>query len=247
MKNILLLSKNTFLSILCLIIFNSRLSNAQSTQENIMKVIRIENEAFFKRDTAKLKSVWLRNDSIQRTFISKWIFFDIKGWNKIQLEIEKLATSPIDKVPVAIKYNNVETRISGKMAFVEFDKIIPSTDNLNLDSHDYGVLMKEKNQWKLLKLVTIYGESFTNNPRNLEENLNDSGYQLLNANKMPEALELFKMNVGLNPKSWNVYDSLGEGYLLAGEKKLAIENYEKSLELKPDNKNAKMALGKLKN
>lgn len=247
MKNIQSFSKNIILSILCLIIFNKNLSNAQSKQEeSLMKVIRTENEAFFNRDTAKLKSVWLRNDAIQRSFISKWSLFEMKGWEKIQIEIDKLAARPIDRVPLVIKYENVKTHIFNKMAFVEYDKVIPKIDDLNFDSHDYGILINEKNQWKLLKLVTLYTETFSNNPRNLEENLNDTGYQFLGSNKTSEAIELFKMNVRLNPKSWNVYDSLGEAFALAGDKKLAIENYEKSLELKPNSKSAKMALEKLR-
>jgi tetratricopeptide (TPR) repeat protein len=43
-----------------------------------------------------------------------------------------------------------------------------------------------------------------------------------------------------------VYDSLGEAYAAAGKKELAIENYEKSLELDPKNENAKDRLKKLK-
>jgi len=38
---------------------------------------------------------------------------------------------------------------------------------------------------------------------------------------------------------------LGEGYLVKGDKKLAIENYKMSLELDPDNENAKEILKQL--
>ena len=37
------------------------------------------------------------------------------------------------------------------------------------------------------------------------------------------------------PDSWNVYDSLGEGYMNKGEKDLAIEFYSKALEMAPEN------------
>jgi len=40
------------------------------------------------------------------------------------------------------------------------------------------------------------------------------------------------------PESSNVYDSLGEAFMLNGEKAPAIENYEKSLKLNPNNANA---------
>ncbi|MBN1270673.1 MAG: tetratricopeptide repeat protein [Candidatus Aminicenantes bacterium] len=40
------------------------------------------------------------------------------------------------------------------------------------------------------------------------------------------------------PDSANLYDSLGEAYLIQGNKDMAIKNYKKSLELNPDNQNA---------
>ena len=40
-------------------------------------------------------------------------------------------------------------------------------------------------------------------------------------------------------------DSLGEGYLESGDKKSAVENYKKSLELDPTNENAREVLKKI--
>jgi tetratricopeptide (TPR) repeat protein len=42
-----------------------------------------------------------------------------------------------------------------------------------------------------------------------------------------------------------VYDSLGEAFMAAGERELAIENYEKALEIDPDNSNAVRMLERL--
>lgn len=67
-----------------------------------------------------------------------------------------------------------------------------------------------------------------------ENELNSLGYALLGRDKTADAIEIFKFNVELFPESFNVYDSLGEAYLKAGDKKLALENYKKSLEIKPD-------------
>lgn len=78
-----------------------------------------------------------------------------------------------------------------------------------------------------------------------EDELNSVGYILLNADKVTEAIEVFKLNVEAFPKSGNVYDSLGEAYLVDGNEKLAIENYRKSLEIDPTNTNAKNVLRKL--
>jgi cytochrome c-type biogenesis protein CcmH/NrfG len=60
------------------------------------------------------------------------------------------------------------------------------------------------------------------------------------------AVQIFKLNAREFPDSWNVWDSLGESYVKAGDVKSAKENYEKSLAINPDNKNAREALAKLK-
>ena len=55
--------------------------------------------------------------------------------------------------------------------------------------------------------------------------VNAIGYRLLAKKRNREAIELFKMNVEDYPKSANVYDSLGEAYMINGDKKEAVENY----------------------
>ncbi len=78
-----------------------------------------------------------------------------------------------------------------------------------------------------------------------EQEINTLGYMLLRDDKTEEAIEIFKLNVSEHPKAWNVYDSLGEAYMKKGENELAIENYQKSLELNPSNENGKDMLKKL--
>jgi len=69
---------------------------------------------------------------------------------------------------------------------------------------------------------------------------------LLRANHLKEAIEIFKLNVADYPNSANAYDSLGEAYLTAGDKELAIRNYEKSVELNPKNDGGIETLKKLR-
>jgi CubicO group peptidase (beta-lactamase class C family) len=77
------------------------------------------------------------------------------------------------------------------------------------------------------------------------DSLNSAGYRLLQQKKVADAIEIFQLNVRLHPDSWNVYDSLGEAYMDKGDKQLAIQNYQKSLELNPKNSGAVEALKKL--
>ena len=78
-----------------------------------------------------------------------------------------------------------------------------------------------------------------------EISINGIGYYLMNSGKIREAIEVFKLNVEIFPKSFNVYDFLGEAYMKSGDNENAIKNYRKSLELNPDNNNAREMLKKL--
>jgi tetratricopeptide (TPR) repeat protein len=80
----------------------------------------------------------------------------------------------------------------------------------------------------------------------IERRINDKGYDLLGGGKRNEAIAMFELGVIAFPKSANAFDSLGEAYMEAGNKKLAIENYEKSLKLDADNKNGEEMSKKLR-
>ncbi|MCP2027928.1 CubicO group peptidase (beta-lactamase class C family) [Flavobacterium sp. HSC-32F16] len=94
--------------------------------------------------------------------------------------------------------------------------------------------------------VTAYKKLKTDPSYAIKEgDINNAGYQLLQTGKKKEAIEIFKINVETFPKSGNVYDSLGEAYLSDGDKKLAIVNYSKSIELDPSNEAGKKVLEEL--
>jgi putative tributyrin esterase len=78
-----------------------------------------------------------------------------------------------------------------------------------------------------------------------ERDFNSLAYSLLNAKKMKEAIEVFKLAVDAFPNSSNVYTSLGEAYLTAGDTALAAEYYRKSVELDPSNQKGIEMLGRL--
>ncbi|MGB7054918.1 MAG: serine hydrolase, partial [bacterium] len=79
-----------------------------------------------------------------------------------------------------------------------------------------------------------------------ERTVNLRGYALLAEGEIAEAIAVLRLNVYLYPESANVYDSLGEAYMVAGNTALASENYEKSLKLDPDNENAVEKLKELR-
>lgn len=78
-----------------------------------------------------------------------------------------------------------------------------------------------------------------------ESDINDIAFILLGKGMKKEAIDIFKYNLATNPNSANAYDGLAEGYEDIGEKKLAIENFKKSVELDPKNNYAADRIKKL--
>ena len=75
--------------------------------------------------------------------------------------------------------------------------------------------------------------------------LNQRGYQLLQAGDITRSIGLFRICVEIFPASWNAHDSLAEAYLAAGETDHAKIHYRRSLELNPENGNARRRLNEL--
>lgn len=79
-----------------------------------------------------------------------------------------------------------------------------------------------------------------------ENEVNSWGYYYFFKNQKEKALEIFKLNAWLYPLRSNVYDSLAETYEEMGDKNNAIKNYEKELQLNPNNHDISDHLKKLK-
>lgn len=79
-----------------------------------------------------------------------------------------------------------------------------------------------------------------------EDFVNNCGYKQLRLKQYDQAIALFELNIENHPTSWNAYDSMGEAYMDAGNTKLAIENYEKSITINPNNSNGKEMIKKIK-
>jgi CubicO group peptidase (beta-lactamase class C family) len=83
-------------------------------------------------------------------------------------------------------------------------------------------------------------------PLNYKENeLNELGNTLMKANRLDDAIEIFKLNLTENPENYRAYDGLADALLLKGEKAAAQLHYEQSLKLNPSNVYAKTKLERL--
>ena len=79
-----------------------------------------------------------------------------------------------------------------------------------------------------------------------EDTLESAGYILLyDQKKYDDAIAVFTRNVELYPDNGNAHASLGEGYMVAGNKPLAIKSFERALDLAPNSNFVKSQLAKL--
>jgi tetratricopeptide (TPR) repeat protein len=102
------------------------------------------------------------------------------------------------------------------------------------------VFVRERGEWRI-------ASAHWTTPPDPEATTNLAGYQLLEAGRVQEAIEILKINAKVFPQSWNAYDSLGEAYDKAGNTELALQNYSKSVELNPANETGVAALKRLRN
>ena len=78
-----------------------------------------------------------------------------------------------------------------------------------------------------------------------DSELNRLGYHLQREGLEREAFEVFRLNAAEYPEVANVFDSLGEACMRAGDRESAILNYRKALELDPESRNAAEMLERL--
>jgi CubicO group peptidase (beta-lactamase class C family) len=80
----------------------------------------------------------------------------------------------------------------------------------------------------LEELQRLRSES-PDHPRISELSLNQLGYQLLQSEQHELAVQVFRLNTQLYPRSANCFDSLGDGQVAAGDPASALQSYRKAL------------------
>jgi hypothetical protein len=122
-------------------------------------------------------------------------------------------------------------------AVKEFENLFA---NLNAAEAMYDKNPGEAEEKVYSSLETVLNKNLIGEP-----DINMLGYEFLGEQKTALAISVLKFNTEKFPESSNVWDSLGEAYMINGDKELAISNYKKSLELNPENENAKQMIAKM--
>ena len=217
-----------------------------SDEEAIKAVVHAQVKAFFDRNFDAWQALWIHDANVTRSIVQNGGYISQTGWDNISARLSKEMKAEPTPIPAEQKLDNFIVRQEGNLAWVFWDQRSTfKPDNSKSATREYRLLLKDRGQWKIASQITHVASSFEG-PDAIENGINSAGYGLLEAGKPQDAIEVLKMNVRLYPKSWNAYDSLGEAYAAAGQKDLAIQNYEKSLELNPKNESGRAALAKLR-
>ena len=242
--------KYQLISLALIVLLSSNWAFAQDNEEERIKAaVLAESTTFFKRDADGWRNMWIQDEHSTRTFASSVGISSAVGWEKFGPNIVQWINNNPEPSLVEVSNDNYLITRAGDMAWVEYDQTLtnPEDDGYIQLTRQQRALMKIDGEWKVRTQVSLQTFSFDmSSPQIVEGVTNGMGYNLMAAEHFDKAIEIFSLNTKWFPESWNVYDSLGEAYMKAGEKEAAIEYYTKSIELNPDNAGGKEALAKLK-
>jgi len=124
-------------------------------------------------------------------------------------------------------------------------RIIATFVKMDADQKEPVEFLLEGDFEKALEAYRTVLKRNPNYPTAAENYLNDLGDNFFHKDRMTLAQNTFKVNMVLYPDSFSVYDSYAKACEKVGKIDLAILNYSKSLELNPQNNNAKHKLKEL--
>ncbi|MGA9295303.1 MAG: tetratricopeptide repeat protein [Ignavibacteriaceae bacterium] len=244
-----MLAKNYFIvSILLISLIDIFPQYLSSEEEAIKQVIMNETKGWAYRNYDGMVENWAHENYVIKMSAGPNFYEEVSGWNSINDSIKIDLKNYTQKVDVSWSDWNIHSYNNCAWAsYLQSAKVTGSSDE-PYKTREVRFLEKKNGFWKIVFLSTVNVSSYKSYHdywAKLENDINDAGYKLLNEKKYEDAIDIFKKNVKLYPESSNVYDSLGEAYMMNGDKELAIENYKRSLELNPENTNAIKMLKKL--
>lgn len=233
--------------ILALVGSGTALGAQESEVEAVIRVVRAESEAYFRRDSAAFKRTWVLDSNAVIMFAGSGGAEVNIGWDKFGPSIiEGMKRNPTP-IPIILGPSNHRVRIDGALAFTEYDETASFPPDTTVQrNRQHRVLVKRDGEWRILSSGIYIMSSYDASPRAIEGRLRAVGTTLSSVKQIQNAIEVFKLNAQLFPNSPRVYQSLGEAYATAGDTKVAIRNYENSLALDPKNDAVKLAVAKLR-
>lgn len=188
-------------------------------------------------------------DSLTEQSFERFIYLATANWGKRNIRnrdrhvrwFEALNSKCKGVLPAKLEYFDNESHAS-----------VPITafhNGISAIFEGYGISYHDvENKEQLTKHFDLISERLSWDFRPPEYLVNQLGYRILqseNDKDRSNALEFFNLNVENFPKSPDSYENLGDAYETLGNRQKAIENYKRSLELNPDNEQARMKIKEL--
>ncbi|MEO0471058.1 MAG: serine hydrolase domain-containing protein [Bacteroidota bacterium] len=133
---------------------------------------------------------------------------------------------------------------NGTSSFFDIEDIINHLASLvNEDIYEINTLVYEKllaaaqegdfQNWE--KAYQGLKKKHVDQEAPFENQVNNIGYGVMRAGNSEMAVKIFALNAAQHPSSWNVFDSLGDGYVQLGERHKALAAFERALQLNVNN------------
>jgi tetratricopeptide (TPR) repeat protein len=130
----------------------------------------------------------------------------------------------------------------------QIDEMLANFEKIANQKPISTLLMKTIQEQDVAAAIKQYYDLKSRDPETYnfsESELCSLGYDLWTAQRIKDAIEIFKLNIVAYPQSSDAYYCLGEAYMEDGDKENAIVSFSKSLELDPQNNYAAEMLKKL--
>lgn len=144
----------------------------QSTEDEILRVLRAESAAFFRGDFDEFARHWVHGPEVQRINSGPHIRTRIsRGWEEMSARIkEALRRFPQDfDFNDWLRWENIQIQVGTDMAWVAYDQVA-IRENRNLAAsefqHETKILSRVDGQWKLVFVsIVVPGIRINDRPR----------------------------------------------------------------------------------
>lgn len=177
-------------------------------------------------ENAEMHAKWRGNDDIELLKINDSAFY-MKELNEKMLFVSK------PKMHIELAEKTEHKGIKYNFKKMEFDEKIASEYFIDKEFDKALVAFKKIQQEDSL------------DPAIRERSINRLGYDFIRKDDFNSAIEIFKINAELYPRSSNVFNSLGEAYYLKKDTINALLNFKKSLAINPENRSSKQFMKKV--
>lgn len=177
-------------------------------------------------ENAEMHAKWRGNDDIELLKINDSAFY-MKELNEKILFVSK------PKMHIELAEKTEHKGIKYNFKKMEFDEKIASEYFIDKEFDKALVAFKKIQQEDSLSPVIR------------EWSINRLGYDFIRKDDFNSAIEIFKINAELYPRSSSVFNSLGEAYYLKKDTINALLNFKKSLAINPENRSSKQFMKKV--